>query len=134
MNKSLAKLRTGVREAFDGNKELNEAMNTLGLTSKELLKLPLEKQYVQLGQAYSRAADKGAAYNAICKIFGEKIGPDQIKVLESLAKDGFDKAAQSAAAAGQVMSAQTIVALERAQQAIDDFKKRATVSVGDITF
>ena len=134
MNKALAKLRTTTREAFDGNEQYSAALKVLGLNAAELLRLPLEQQYIRVAQGARNAADKTAAYNAVAALFGSVggIGHDQISVLNALATEGWPKVAKAAADAGQVMSAQTIVALENASQAIDNFKKRATIAVGNI--
>jgi hypothetical protein len=132
MNKSLEKLRLNVREAVSGNKEYAQALATLGLTTSALIRQPLEKQYELVAKAVKNTADKTAAYNAVSQLFGTKIGPDQMQVLTALARDGFPATAKAAAAAGQVMKAETIAALESAQQAIENFKKQATVAVGKI--
>lgn len=132
MNKALEKLRLNTQAAVEGNKQYSDALATLGLNAQQVAAVPLEKKYALIATAVKNSTDKAAAYNAVSELFGSKIGPDQIAVLHALATDGFPKTAQAAAAAGQVMSAETIVALEKASQAIDDFKKRATIAVGDI--
>lgn len=132
MNKALEKLRLNTQAAASGSKEQAAAFAQLGLNIQQMLALPLEQRYEAVAKAVRNSTDKQAAYNAVSEIFGNKIGPDQIAVLDALAADGFPKVAKAAAAAGQVMSAETVVALERAQQAIENFKKQATVAVGDI--
>lgn len=132
MQKSLEKTRLAVEKAREGDKASIETLAHLKLTWQDLAALPLEKKYERIAQAYAHAEDKAGAYNAVSELFGNKIGPKMVATLEQLGAEGFDKVAKSAAEAGHVMSAETIVALEAADQAIDDFKKRATVAVGDI--
>jgi hypothetical protein len=132
MNKALEKLRLNTQAAAEGNKQQAEAFATLGINVADFLRLPLEKRYEAIGKAVQNSRDKQAAFNAVSEIFGAKIGPDQIAVLNSLATQGFPATAKAAAEAGQVMKAETVAALESAAQAIDDFKKRATIAVGNI--
>jgi hypothetical protein len=132
MNKALEKLRLNTQAAAEGNKQQAEAFATLGINVADFLRLPLEKRYEAIGKAVQNSRDKQAAFNAVSEIFGAKIGPDQIAVLNSLATQGFPATAKAAAEAGQVMKAETVAALEGAAQAIDDFKKRATIAVGNI--
>lgn len=132
MVKSLEKVKLGFQKAAEGGATQAKALETLRLSSERIAALPLEKKFEALAIAYSKSSDKGAAYNAVSEILGEKIGPKMIATLQDLAANGLDKVAKSAADAGHMMSAETIVALEKADQAIQDFKKRATIAVGNI--
>lgn len=128
----LGKLRNSVIEAAQGNEKAAQALATLGLNAKALLSLPLEEQYASIAKAALSAKDGNAAFNAVSQIFGEKIGPRLMGSLKELAENGYPAVAAQARDAGQVMSAETIAALDRAGDAIDDFKLRATVAVGNI--
>lgn len=132
MQKSLEKTARAIQKAREGDKASIDTLSRLKLTWEDLAALPLEKKYERVAQAYVKADDKAQAYNAVCELFGDKVGPKMIETLTQLGTDGFDKVAKSAAEAGHIMSAETIVALERADQAIADFKKRATIAVGDV--
>jgi hypothetical protein len=94
--------------------------------------MPQEQKLEAIGRSYASASDKASAYNALSTIFGERVGPKMIEVLDTLATQGFDAVAKSAAEAGDVMSAETIMAMDKAADAIEAFKQRATMAVGNI--
>jgi hypothetical protein len=83
-------------------------------------------------RAYLAAADKNKAFNAIAQIFGERMGPQMMTMLRQLAEQGFPAVEASARKAGDVMSAETVAALNKAEKAIQEFKNRITVAVGNI--
>lgn len=130
--KALEKTKLGFQKAAEGGESQLRATEKLRLSSERMAALPLEKKFEALALAYARSKDKAEAYNAVSELLGEKVGPKMIATLQDLATTGLDKVASSAANAGHVMSAETVVALEKADQAIQDFKKRATIAVGNI--
>ncbi len=130
--KALEKTKIGFQKAAEGGETQLHAMEKLRLSSERMAALPLEKKFEALAIAYAKSNDKAEAYNAVSEILGEKVGPKMIATLQDLAANGLDQVAKSAANAGHMMSAETIVALEKADQAIQDFKKRATIAVGNI--
>lgn len=132
MSKALEKARIGFQKAAEGSTAQSDAMRTLGINIEGVINLPLERKFQSLALAYVQAEDKGAAFNAISEILGEKIGPKLMATLTELGERGFPDVADSAAAAGHVMSAETIEALESAKQSIENFKKEATIAVGNI--
>lgn len=132
MNKALIKTRTSAQEAAEGNKTYADAFAALGINVREFLALPAEERIVAIGKAYERSADKNKAYNAVAGIFGEKVGPKMMEVLGVLANQSFPSLEASAKKAGDVMSAETIVALDKAGDAIEAFKQRITIAVGKI--
>lgn len=130
--KALEKTKIGFQKAAEGGESQVRAMEKLRLSSERMAALPLEKKFEALAIAYAKSSDKAEAYNAVSELLGEKVGPKMIATLQDLAVNGLDSVAKSAANAGHMMSAETIVALEKADQAIQDFKKRATIAVGNI--
>lgn len=132
LRKALEKTRLSTQEAAEGNKKLATSFQTLGVNLQNIQRLPLEQKFEAIARGLVTAENKQAAYNAIADIFGAKVGPQLINSLTELGTTGFPKAAKAAAEAGHIMSAETIVALERAQSAIDEFKRKATVAVGNI--
>lgn len=132
MNKALIKTRTSAQEAAEGNKTYADAFAALGINVREFLALPAEERIVAIGKAYERSTDKNKAYNAVAGIFGEKVGPKMMEVLGVLANQSFPSLEASAKKAGDVMSAETIVALDKAGDAIEAFKQRITIAVGKI--
>lgn len=132
MAKALEKTRVFMQKATEGGAEQLDILRKLGLSADRLTAMPLEQKFEALAKAYAGANDKGAAYNAVSEIFGQRIGPKMVATLNDLAAVGFPGAADAARKAGAVMSNETVMALDRAQQAIEDFKKRATIAVGEI--
>jgi hypothetical protein len=132
LRSALEKTRTATQEAAEGNEKLTRAFGILGVNLNEIQRLPLEQKFAAIARGLVKAENQQAAYNAVADIFGTKVGPQLINSLTDLGKNGFDAAAKSAEAAGLVMSNNTIVALEKAQSAIEEFKKRATIAVGEI--
>lgn len=132
LTKALEKTRAASIAAFNGDVKHTEALAALGIKASYFIQLPLDKQYAAIGRALYAATDKTVAYNAVTQLFGEKIGPKMMESLRELGELGLPKVTSEAQKAGQVLSAETIVALDRAGDAIDDFKKKITVAVGNI--
>ena len=132
LTKALEKTKAAVLAAADGDKKATESLAQLGLKAEDLIRLPLDEQYEAIAKAAANAADQNQAYSAVSAILGEKVGPKLMSSLRELAEEGLPKVTQQAREAGQVMSAETIAQLDKAGDAIDDFKKKATVAIGTI--
>jgi hypothetical protein len=130
--KALVKTRTSAQEAAEGNKTYAEAFAALGMDVEKFMGMPQEQKLEAIGRAYAASGDKAAAYNALTTIFGEKAGPKMMEVLGTLADKGFPAVAAAAQKNGELMSGETIAALDRAGDAIEAFKQRAAVAVGNI--
>ncbi len=132
LGRALFKTNMAAIQAAQGNKEHAQSFIDLGINVKQFLALPAELKMQELGRAYASAADKNKALNAITQIFGERIGPQLMTTLKELSERGFPALEREARKAGDVMSANTIAALHKAEEAIAEFKNRITVSVGNI--
>lgn len=132
LTKALEKTKSSVIAAAQGDEKAAEALAKLGLKAQDLIRLPLDQQYAAIASGARHAADENEAYSAVTSLLGEKVGPKLMGSLKELADVGLPGVVNSAKEAGQVMSAETIVALDRAGDAIDDFKKKATIAVGNI--
>ena len=132
LSKALQKTKAAVLDAAAGNVVAEKAFAALGLTSASLLALPLDKQYAAIATATAEAKDQSAAFSAVSDILGAKVGPKLMGSLRELGETGLPGVTDAAKKAGQVMSAETIVALDEAGDAIDDFKRKATVWAGEI--
>ncbi|MDB5541768.1 MAG: hypothetical protein JWQ89_3495 [Devosia sp.] len=132
LTKGLEKTRAAGIKAADGDTKQLEALTALGINAAKFIQLPLDQQYEAIGKALNEATDKNVAYNAVTGIFGEKVGPKMMESLRELGEIGLPKVTAEAIKAGQVLSAETVVALDRAGDAIDDFKKKAVVGMGNI--
>lgn len=132
MQKALEKTRLYLQKASAGGAEQVATLQKLNLHAEKLAALPLERKFEALAKAYAEAQDKASAYNAVSEIFGDKVGPKMLATLSDLASQGFSGAARAASDAGHVMSSETVLALESASQAIENFKKQAIIAVGSI--
>lgn len=126
--------RTGIAavQASQGVSSYKRAFDVLGISTSDFLRLPQEQRLAAVGRAMATATDKNAAYNAVAQIFGTRMGPQMMNILHDLATEGFPKMAAEAKKAGDVMSAETVAALEKADTAIARFKDRITMGVGNI--
>lgn len=132
LTKALEKVKATVIAAAQGDEKATEALTQLHLKASALINLPLDKQYEAIAKAAAKAKNSNEAYSAVTAILGEKVGPKLMSSLRELAEQGLPAVIDSATKAGHVMSADTIAALDKAGDAIDDFKKQATIAVGNI--
>jgi hypothetical protein len=132
LTKALEKLREASQKAREGDEKTIETFRKLGITWTEIAAMPLEQKYERIARAVRSSQDPAAAYNAVCELFGAKIGPKMMGSLNELATVGFPKLSAEAKKAGDVLSAETIAQLDKAGDAIDDFKRRAQIAVGNI--
>lgn len=132
LTKALEKTKAAVIGAAEGDKKAEAALSALHLSSAKMMSLPLDKQYEAIAAAAAKSKDQNAAYAAVCELLGAKVGPKLMGSLKELGEIGLPGVTKSAAEAGQIMQTSTIAALDAAGDAIDDFKKRATVAVGEI--
>jgi hypothetical protein len=132
LTKGLEKTRAFQIDVINGDAKALATLAALNIERARFVALPLDQAYAAIGKATATATDRARAYSAAGEIFGEKIGPKMQASLRELGEIGLPGVTKAAQEAGQVLSAETLVALDRAGDAIDDFKKRATVAVGNI--
>ena len=132
LERALRNLKGRVQEAADGNQRYNESIERLGLSTAELAAMPLERRMVAFARAYENATDKSAAFRDIQNILGERAGPMLMEVLQRLSREGFDEVARSAQESGQVMAESVARDMDAAADAIEAFKRTATVSIGTL--
>lgn len=132
LTKALEKTKKTVLDAAEGNATATAALAKLGLAASDLIRLPLDQQYARIAKAANESKDSTESYAGVCAILGEKVGPKLFGSMKELGEIGLPAVTKAAKEAGQVMSTETIVALDRAGDAIDDFKKRATIWAGEI--
>lgn len=130
--KAMEKTKGAVIDAVEGNKKAAEALAVLGLRAEKLINLPLEQQYEAIAKGAANAKNQNQAFAAVAAIFGDKVGPKLMGSLKELAAIGLPGVTQAAKDAGLVLNNETRTALDKAGDAIDDFKKRITVAVGNI--
>jgi hypothetical protein len=129
---ALQKTKAAVIGAAEGDAKAEAALKKLGLASADLIKLPLAEQYAAIAKGAAGAANSNAAFSAVADLLGAKVGPKLMGSLKELGEIGLPGVTKSAKEAGHVMSDTTIAALDAAGDAIDDFKKKATIWAGEI--
>lgn len=108
LQKSLVDLKSGSASTV-------AAFRSIGLTAKDLDGLTTDQAFLRIANAMAQFRDGAGKTDAALTIFGRS-GSELIPLLNSLAGDGFDQAADRAKALGLVMSEEDV----RAAQAFDD--------------
>lgn len=132
LTKGLEKTRAFQIDVIAGDAKALATLAALNIERTRFVSLPLDQAYAAIAKSTATATDRAKAYNAAGEIFGEKIGPKFQASLRELGEIGLPGVTKAATEAGQVMDAKVIAALDRAGDAIDDFKRRATVAIGNI--
>jgi hypothetical protein len=132
LTKALEKTKTAVISAAEGDIKAEAALKKLGLASADLIKLPLAEQYAAIAKGAAGAKNSNEAFSAVADLLGSKVGPRLMGSLKELGEVGLPGVTKGAQEAGQVMSTTTIAALDKAGDAIDDFKRKATIWAGEI--
>jgi hypothetical protein len=133
MARALRNVQLRTEEAIKGNKSYGQAFDQLGINIEEFKKLNTEQKLEEIAKAQAKATDKGAAYNAVARILGEKAGPALQEVLQNLAgPKGYGGLAEAAKRAGEIMSEETIAKMDEAADRIESFKRKMTVVTGSI--
>jgi hypothetical protein len=132
LTKALEKTKTAVIGAAEGDIKAEAALKKLGLASADLIKLPLAEQYAAIAKGAAGAKNSNEAFSAVADLLGAKVGPRLMGSLKELGEVGLPGVTKGAQEAGQVMSTTTIAALDKAGDAIDDFKRKATIWAGEI--
>lgn len=130
--KALEKTKIAVISAAEGDVKAEAALKKLGLASADLIKLPLAEQYAAIAKGAAGAKNSNEAFSAVSDLLGAKVGPRLMGSLKELGEVGLPGVTKGAQEAGQVMSTTTIAALDKAGDAIDDFKRKATIWAGEI--
>ncbi len=128
---ALQKTRIFAQEAAEGGEKQLEVLRKLGINAQLFASVPLDKKFELIGKASRDAKDQGEAFNAVADIFGAKVGPKMTQLLNEAAR-GMGTLTKEARDAGLVMETTTIAALDKANDAIEAFKKRVTIALGNI--
>lgn len=130
--KALEKTKEAAIGAANGDEKAANALAVLHIKASDFIKLPLDQQYAAIAKGAAEAKDQNSAYAAVADLFGSKVGPKMMGSLRELGEVGLPGVVKGAREAGQVMEKETIAALDKAGDAIDDFKRKATITVGNI--
>ena len=126
----LAQNNRSLVEARNLGSGASGAYRQLGLDPSQLEGLAVERRMETIAKAINGAKDQTAAYGAASQILGTRQLPMMLGALRSLAGDGYDRLAESAKKAGQVMENDTINTLDRAQKQIEKLKRSLAVQAG----
>lgn len=121
----LARLPEAQNLVIERNKGMIEGLKSLGISQEEFVTSAPDKLLERIAQGYATATDKLGAHNAITEIFGLRIGPQMIEVLQRIGKDGFDKFKEGAEGAAKGMTE-----LAKASDALEEFWKNIIIGAG----
>ena len=131
LQRALRNVQLRTEEAIIGNQSYADAFERLGINIEEFRRLPTEEKFNTIARAQADATDKQSAFNAVARILGERAGPELQEVLQDVAENGFDSLKESARDAGQLMSTQTMVAMDNTSDRIAELKTQATNLVAE---
>lgn len=123
------KLNQKLAEAGAGSATARKLFADLGLSVEQLAKLPLERRLEAFGRALAAGNGDARVFAAAVKVAGN----DAQKLFGVLTDLGaFDRWAQRAKAAGQVMSESMTAELRAAKRELEDLDRRWTVFLGKV--
>ena len=132
MEKSIINMQKAVIQGSEGLTTYTRAFERLGLKVEDIIALPVEKQFEEIGKAVAGAEDRQKAFISALEIFGTKNAPRLIEVFERLRKDGYGKMASDIEETYGIMDESTQKSLDKAADNIERFKTKATIKVGEL--
>ncbi|MFN6189373.1 MAG: phage tail tape measure protein [Planctomycetia bacterium] len=114
---AIKKMQKAIFGASHGSKEASEALDLVGLSAKDLIGLPADKQMAKIADGLMAIEDPGARAAVAMKIFG-KAGTAIIPMLEG-GSAGMDDFARQAARLGLVMDSETAAKADSLGDAFD---------------
>lgn len=127
----LGKLQQAQTYVIEGNKRMTDGVKALGISQDEFVALNVDDLLERLAVAYTEAGGSAEAFGAITAIFGERIGPQMIEVLQRISTDGLAKFKEDAEVAAEGMSA-LAEASDTLEKLGNDFTIWAAKAVGAI--
>lgn len=127
---AITQQRRAIEEAARGMATYARAFRVLGLEVEQLRQLSVAEQFEQIAIAVANATDQGAAFNAATQILGTRNAPKLMEAMRRLATDGFGTVAAEVERTFGIMDERTIKSLDEASDAIEQFKRRVTITMG----
>ena len=90
MMRIFGRLKDSQAEVANKNKIMLDAVAALGIGYREFMALPIDRLLARIGEKYVEAGRSTQAFGAISDIFGQRIGPAVIEVLERINTQGLD--------------------------------------------
>lgn len=132
LDSAIASSNRALVDARNNSSVAAEAFRTLGLDAGKLSRLPIEQRFDAIARAVRASRDPLAAFSAAGQVLGAKGLPTLLSALQNVSREGFDKFAASASAAGQIVADDTIVRLEAAEKQIKRVRDRLVIYTGDV--
>jgi hypothetical protein len=132
LDQAIARITTRIGEAAAGQENAVRSFNRLNIEFKNADGAARSTEAVlrDLADRIRALPDPASRAAAAAELLGDRAGPRLVALLAQ-GSSGLDDFAQAARDAGQVMSEETIQRLGEAEDAIERFKTRLTVIVGE---
>lgn len=132
MEKAIASMQKAVVQGSEGLTTYTRAFDRLGINVNELRQMRPEDQFKTIAKAIATANDQQGAFTAAQEIFGTRVAPRMMEVFRRLNEDGYEKMAEEIENTYGIMTAETQQSLDAAADAIEAFKNKITIKVGEI--
>ena len=132
MEKSIVTMQKAIVQGSEGLTTYARAFERLGLNIDDIREMKPEQQFMTIAKAISQAEDQQGALTAAIEIFGQRNAGRLIEVFKRLDRDGYGKMAKDIEKSYGIMTEATQRNLDRAADAIERFKNKATIRVGEL--
>lgn len=132
MTAALSKVSNNAQAALQGNEEYRKSLERLQIDVAGFAALSPDRQLEALGRAYVSTGMTAQGFAAVAKLIGEEAGPKLIEVLKRLGNEGLDGVTKAAREAGQVLDELDAKKLDRLADAMEQWKTRALISIGEV--
>lgn len=130
--RSISEMRKTLAEASTTGGKAAVALEQLGLNVREIANLKPEYQFDAIARALAGVSDKQKQFQLVTELFGAKVGPRMISVLQSVGKDGYDELAKKMKDAGKIMSDEQIESAYAIEKAWAGVKKELTIQFAQV--
>lgn len=132
LNMAVTSQTQTMAEARDMASSAATAYRILGLDLGKLEQMPADRRLEMVARATLGAKDQTLAFQAAGQILGARGLPQLLNALRNVARDGYDKVASSAEAAGRVMDAQTARSLDQAKKQWEAWKNFGVIQSANL--
>ena len=133
----LAMMRLGnaqgaISNAAEGSGKLSAALGQLGVSFEQSITLDKARILELIGRKLAEGGDAAQLMNAAVIIFGERIGPNFLKMLKDVGAEGLDPLTQRLKASGAIMNAELTRQLNDANKTLEKFGQQKTIAAGKL--
>lgn len=119
LEQGLTNLTDSIGELIKGTKGQTDAFKRLGLSEKDFDGKDTAQAFDLIAQKVSKFGDSASKTRAIIDIFGKRVGPQLIPLLNQLGEKGFGEAAKQAERFGLVIDSKTAAAADAVGDSFD---------------